>query len=164
MKSVAEGIDDFERAGLLALDPVRIDGVDEGDGVLLADAAGDLEGIVEVAVDGKNLCAVRDSLGELALSDAAVRHEDVGVEPAVGGVGGGRGAGISRGGANYLVRAGLGRTGDGDDHAPVLEGAGGIAHLQLEVELLAADTLDKAAGLHKRGIALTKGDAWGGFG
>ena len=38
---VAERVDDLEGGGLLALDAVRVDGVDERDRVLLGDPAGD---------------------------------------------------------------------------------------------------------------------------
>ena len=48
--------------------------------MLLADLAGDGEGVVEVAVDGEDLRAVSDGLGELALGDVAVGDEDVGFE------------------------------------------------------------------------------------
>lgn len=46
-----ERIDDFEGRGLLSLDAIRIDGVDERDWVLLSEFASDLKTIIEVSID-----------------------------------------------------------------------------------------------------------------
>ena len=57
--------------------------------MLLADTRAQAQGVVEVAADGDDLRAVGDALGELAPGDVAVGDDDVGVEAAVRGVGGG---------------------------------------------------------------------------
>ena len=155
---VAEGVDDLEGGRLLALDAVRVDGVHERDRVLLADVAREPQGVVEVAADVEDARAVGDRLGQLALRDVAVRDEDVGVEAAVGGVGGGGSAGVAGRGAEDGLGVRLEGLGDGDDHAAVFERARGVAHLELEVELAAADALVQAAGANERRVALAERD------
>ena len=97
---VAEGVDDLEGGGLLPLDAVGVDGVDEGDGMDVGDGQRQLQRDVEVAVDGDDAGAVRDGLRQLALRDAPLRHEDVDLQAAVGGEGGGGGAGVAGRGAH----------------------------------------------------------------
>ena len=98
------------------------------------------------------------SLSELSLRYVAVRDEDVSIEPAAGGVGGGRGTRVAGGGAEDGFRFGFKRLRYGDDHAAVFEGAGGIAHLQLEIQLPAADALVQTPRVNERRVALAQRD------
>ena len=73
VRRIAESVDDLERRRLLALDAVRVDGVDQRDGVLRAVLARQAQGVVEVAVNRDDLGAVSDALRQLAGRDAAAR-------------------------------------------------------------------------------------------
>jgi hypothetical protein len=71
---VPEQVDDLEGSGLLALQPDRVDGVDERDGVVPGEPLGHLEAVVEVAAHHDDLGAVQDRLGHLAGGDLALGH------------------------------------------------------------------------------------------
>ena len=86
---VAEDVDDLEGGGLLPLDPGRVDRVDQRDRVVLGQLAGEVEAVVEVAVDLQQLGAVHERLGQLAERDLALRHEHGADHPGPRGVGGG---------------------------------------------------------------------------
>src|SRR5207244_12082712 len=117
-------------------------------------------GVIEVPPHVENARAVGHGLSELSLRDVAVWDEDIGIEPAAGGVGRSGGAGVAGGGAEDSFGIGLQRLGDGDDHAAVFEGARGVAHLQLEVELAAAHAPLNSPRADKRRIALAEGNEW----
>ena len=98
---------------------------------------GQREAVVEVAVDLQQLGAVHERLGQLAQRDLALRHEHRAGQPGPGRVRGGGGAGVAGGGADDRLGALLDRLGDGHGHAPVLEGAGRVGALHLEVDVAA---------------------------
>ena len=72
----------------MAFEAVWIYRVDKRDRMLLADQAGQAERVIEITAHVEDAGAVGDGLRELAPGDVAMRHEDVGIEPAPGGVGG----------------------------------------------------------------------------
>ena len=164
VRSVTQLIDDLKGGGLLAFQAVGVDGVDERDGLAVADGAGEGEGVVEAAVDGEDAGAVGDGLSELALGDGAGGDEDVDAQAVAGGVGGGGGAGVASGGAEDGLMAGLDRLGDGEDHAAVLERSGGVAGFELEVDGGGGGAALEGGGADEGGIALAEGDAGGGGG
>ena len=161
---VAKLIDDLEGGGLLTLDAVGVDGVDEGDGMAVGELAGEGEGVVEGAVDGQDSRAMRDGLCELAFGDGAARNQDVDLESLAGGVSRGGGAGVAGGGAEHGFMAGLDGFGDGQDHAAILEGAGGIAGFELEVHGGGAGGALQRGGAEEGGGAFAEGDSWRGVG
>ena len=69
----AERVADLERRGLLALDPERVDRVDQRDRVVDGQLLREFEAVVEVAVDLQQLGAVHERLRELAERDLALR-------------------------------------------------------------------------------------------
>ena len=137
--SVAEFLDDLKGSGLLTLDAVGIDRVDDGEVTGLTEFADETEGVVEVAPDGDDGRPVDIGLDHLASGDAAGRKENGALHSGAGGVGGGRCGGISRGGAEDGMGSLLGGLGDCHRHASILEGAGGIESLVLHVDLAAGD-------------------------
>ena len=80
---VAEHLDDLERRGLLPLDAVVVDRVDEVHRVVGGELAGDVEAVVEVALHLQQLGVVRDGLAELAHRDLALGHEHDGRDAGV---------------------------------------------------------------------------------
>ena len=118
---VAEDIDDLEGGGLLALDAEGIDGIDDGDGLGLADLADEPQGIVEIAVDGDDVGAVHEGLGELAHRDFAGGQQDDAGDAGARGVGGGGGGGVAGGSADDRLGAVLDRLRYGHGHAAILE-------------------------------------------
>ena len=71
----SERVDDLEGRGLLALDPVGVDRVDQRHRELVGQAAGQPQAVVEVALDLQQPGAVHQRLGQLAGGDLAVRHQ-----------------------------------------------------------------------------------------
>ena len=123
--------------GLLALEAERVDRVDQRDRVvvLLGQRPDDPERLVEVAVDGDDPRAGDERLEQLADRDLARRQDDDDLEPGGRAVGRGRGRGVAGRGADDRPGAVLERLGDGHDHAPVLERAGRVLALDLEVQV-----------------------------
>ncbi|OPZ92262.1 MAG: hypothetical protein BWY73_00877 [candidate division TA06 bacterium ADurb.Bin417] len=154
---VAQAVDDLEGAGLLPLDPVGVDRVDQGDRVPVAEGAYQLQGLVEVALDLDHPGAVDEGLGQLAEGDLAGGDDYQRLESGPGGVGGRRGRGVAGRGADDRLLALLPGLGDGQGHAPVLEGAGRVAAFKLEVEFQAEAGADGDRG-DERGVALQQGD------
>ena len=137
-------------AGLLALDPVRVDRVDHRHRRPLAELADDGQGLVEVAPDLEHPGAVDEGLGQLAEGDVAVGDEHGAGQAGPGGVGGGRGRGVARGGAHDRLRPLLHRLGDGHGHAPVLERAGRVGPSTLSYT--SAPTRSESRGAGSRGV------------
>ena len=137
VRRVAEGVHDLEGSRLLALDARRVDAVDQRDGVVLGELAGQLQAVVEVALDLQQPCAVRQRLRHLAERDLALRHQHGADHPGAHGVGGGGRAGVAGRRADDRVGALLSGLGDRERHAAVLEGAGRVGALDLEVHVAA---------------------------
>ena len=98
---VAEHFDDLERRGLLALETIRIDRIDDGDRLGLADLAHEPQRVVEIAVDGHDLRAIHEGLRELAESDLARRQQDDAGDARARRIGRRRGAGVAGAGADH---------------------------------------------------------------
>ena len=154
---LAELLDDLEGGGLLAFDPVRVDRVDELDRVLLGELADDRQGVVEVALQGDDAGAVHQRLGELADRDLALRDDHRAAHAGARGVGGGAGRGVAGRGADHRLRPAPLRPRDGDRHPPVLEAAGRVRPLELEVGA-GADPLREPRRLDQRRRALLEAD------
>ena len=76
VRRVTERVDDLERAGLLALDPVRVDRVHDGHRSLVdRESRTIVERLVEVPADLQHLRAVDERLRELAERDVAFGDE-----------------------------------------------------------------------------------------
>ena len=107
--------------------------------VLFGQAADDVQGLVEVAIDGDDLRPGDERLEQLAERDLALGQDDDDVQPGGGAVGRGRGRGVAGRRADDGPCTGLDGLGDGHDHAPVLERAGRVLALDLEVQVRGAD-------------------------
>ena len=153
---VAEHVDDLERRRLLALDAELVDAVDQAHRVVDRQLAGQREAVVEVALDLQQLGAVHERLGQLAHRDLALRHEDGAGDAGARGVGGGAGAGVAGGGADDRLRALLDGLADGHRHAAVLERAGRVGALDLEVDV-APGAAGELRRRQQRGVALLQG-------
>src|SRR5512135_1396719 len=151
----AEGVDDLERGGLLPLDAQRVDRVDQRHRVVQGEVAGQGEAVVERAGHLQQRGAVHERLGELAECDLALGHEDCAGQPGPGGVRGGAGAGVAGGGADDCARVLPEGPADRHRHPAVLERAGGVGALDLEVHL-AASQLGQVPGGHQRSTALAQ--------
>ncbi len=150
---VAERVAHLEGGGLLAVDAVGVDRVDQRRRVVLRQRAAQVEAVVEVALHLQQLRAVNERLRQLAERDLALGHEDRAGQPALGGVGGGARAGVAGARADDGLGAGLHRLADRHRHAAVLERPGRVGALDLEPDLR-ADQLGQHAGVDERGAAL----------
>ena len=153
VEAVAELVDDLERGGLLALEPERVDGVDERDRMARGQLAHERERLVEVAAQRDHARAVHQRLGQLAGGDLAVGHDHGARQAGARGVGGGAGRRVAGRGADHRLGAVAHGGRDRAGHAPVLERAGRVRALELEPHL-GADPLGDALGEHQRGRAL----------
>ena len=154
---LAEHVDDLEGAGLLALDAVGVDRVDDGDRQVLGQFARQVERLVEVAADLQHLRAVDDGLGQFALGDLALGDQDDAVHAGLAGVGRGRGRRIAgRSADDGLGAVGLG-LGDRHRHAAVLERTRGIESLELQPDVR-AETLRESLGVEQRRVPFLQRD------
>ena len=154
---VAEEVDDLERRGLLALEPDRVDRVDQGDGVLPGQPLGQPEAGVEVAADHDHPGAVQDRLRHLAGGDLALGDQHQRGEPGLRGVRRHRGRGVAGRGADDRLGAVVDGHRDGGGHAAVLERAGRVVALDLEPDLGAGQP-GEPLGVDQRGAALAQRD------
>ena len=153
---LAELLDHLERRGLLALDPVRVDRVDELDRVLLRELADERERVVEVAADGDHARAVHQRLRELADRDLALGHDHGAAHPGPRGVGGGAGRRVAGRGADHGLGPPPRGPRDRDGHPPVLERARRVRAFELQ-EDPRADALGDHGRLDERRRALVEG-------
>ena len=154
---VAQDVDDLERGGLLPLDPVLVDAVDQADRVVDRQLAGQREAVVEVALDLQQLGAVHQRLGQLAGGDLPLWDQDGADQAGAGGVRGGAGAGVAGGGADDRLGALLDGLGDGHRHPAVLERPGRVGALDLEPDV-AAGALGQLRRVHERRPSLVERD------
>ena len=86
----------------------------------------------------------------LPVGDLALRQDDDDLEPGGRAVRRGRGRGVAGRGAHDRPGARLGGLGDGHDHAPVLERAGRVLALHLEVQVGEAERVAQPTGADQR--------------
>ena len=157
-----------------AMTSVVVEGVDEGHGFGVADAAGLGVGLVVVG-------AVEDDLGAEVAGGGDLderrgeRHDDDGADAALGGVVGDA-LGVVAGGGGDDAAGGLvgSEGGDAVERAALLEGAGHLQVLELEVDLAAGEAgedlrvraggeVDGAADAFACGLDVGEGDVEGVF-
>src|SRR5579875_748717 len=132
MGGVAEDVADLESCRFLPLDPVRVDGVDDGDGGTVAEGTHEIQSSVEIATYLQHTRPVNQRLRQLAEGDETVGYQHRAGEAGPAGVGGRRRRSVARAPAHHRPGALFHRLGNGDGHAPVLEGAGGIGAFHLQ--------------------------------
>ena len=154
---LAELLDDLERRGLLALEAVLVDGVDERDRLAVGERAHERQRLVEVAAQGDHARAVHERLGELALGDLALRHDHRAGQAAARGVGGGARGGVAGRGADDGLGALAHGGADGARHAAILERAGRVEALELQPHL-GLHELGEVRRVDERGAALAERD------
>src|SRR5207248_6433022 len=143
--------------GLLPGDANRVDRIDQRDRIVDRGLAGQLEAIVEVAVDLQDPRAVQDGLRELAHRDLALGHQDGAGEPGARGIRGRGGRSVAGGRADDRLEPAGQRVRDGHGHPAVLERAGRVGALDLEVDL-AAGQLGQVRRGQQRRVALAERD------
>ena len=164
VRGPAEIVTDLERGGLLPLEPMRVDRVDQRDRVVrpVDQVAHDPQGDVEVPVDGDHPRTGDERLEQLAHRDLAAGQDDHDLQPGGRAVRRRRGGGVPGRGAHDGTRPGLEGLAHGDDHAPVLEAPGRVGALDLEVQVGQAQLATKVAGVDQRRPALAEGRVRGG--
>ena len=137
---------------------IRVDGVDQRDGREVGgELAGQLQAVVEVAVDLDDLRAVHDRLRELAHRDLALRDQHRAGDAGAGRIRRGRRRRVARRRAQHGLLAAGHRFGDGHRHAAVLERARRVEPLDLEMHC-AAGVFGQPRRWDQRGAALEQGD------
>ena len=126
-------LDHLEGGGLLALQPVGVDRVEQRHRAPLDQLPHQPQRVVEAALHRDHAGAADLGLGQLAAGDGALRQHHRQPDPGAAAVGGGRGRRVAGRGADGVGRPLLERLGDGHRHAPVLERAGRVQSLVLEV-------------------------------
>jgi hypothetical protein len=153
----AQFVEHLEGGGLLPLEPVRVDRVDERDRVALRELAHEQERLVEVAAQRDHLRAVHQRLGELAGRDLALRHDHRAGQPGARRVGRRARRRVARRRADDRLGALAHGRRHRAGHPAVLEGAGRVRALELEPHL-GARALGHPLGEHERRRALLERD------
>ncbi len=156
---VGELVHYLEQHRLLALRPVRVDRVEQVQPPLLGHPPGEGQRVVEVAVDGQHLGAEEQRLRQLAHGYLTAREEHRALDPGLRGVRRQRGRRVPGGRAPDDLRAELHRVRHADGHPAVLERAGGVEPLELDVRLLDADLRGQGVHAVQGGAALLYRDA-----
>ena len=153
----AELVADLEGGRLLALDPVRVDRVDELDRVLLRELADDPSASSKLprsAITRAPCISAWASLPIAILPSGTITAPRM---PGPGRVGGGARSGVPGRGADHGLGARALRPRDRHRHPPVLEAAGRVRALELE-QHPGADPLGEHRRLDQRRRALVQGD------
>ena len=159
VRSISEGVDDFECSSLLTLQAIGIHRIHESDRVCLGSLPDDVQCPVEVAADGQDLSAVDESLSQFSLGNVPIRDQNEGPHAAATGVGGGGGTCVARAGADHRFTTGFLRFADGHGHATVLEGSGGVQAVVFHEHLhTVPDSFGDAWDRDQRCGAFTKSD------
>ncbi len=154
VRRITQRIADLEGRRLLTLDPHRVDGIHHLDQPRLAQLAHDPQGIVEIAADGHRRRPVHQRLSQLAQRDLTLRQQDDALQPGTGRIRRGRGRCVPRRGTHHRLRSTLQGLRDGHGHSPVLERAGRVQGLVLQVQFKPpANGADKSGRRHQRRVA-----------
>ncbi|MBA7571313.1 hypothetical protein ES708_13072 [subsurface metagenome] len=154
--SFTQIIDNLEGSCFLPLDTVGVERVDQRDGVLLGESEHYLQSLVEVAVDSHDFSPVDNRLSHLAQRNLAFGDNDYGFDAVARGISRRRGAGVARGSAHQSPAALFQRLSHRHHHTPVLERAGGVAALQLEIKLADSQFFLQLSAPHQRGVPLAQ--------
>ena len=149
---------DLEGGRLLPLDPIRVDGVDQLDRVALGQLADDPERVVEVAADRDHARAVHQRLGELADRDLALGDDHGPAQSGPGRVGGGACGRVAGRRADHGLGAVLDGARDGNGHPAVLERAGRVGALDLQIHPGADALRDQRSGKQGRAALVERDD------
>ncbi len=142
-----ELLERLERDCLLPFDTERVDGVQQVDSEFMADILHQAHGVVEIAGDLKRDSAVCQRLCKLPVGDLAFGNEDHGFHAADRRIGRHAGAGVAGGGARDRFGMEQFRRARATGHAAVLETAGGVFALMLEIKI--AETRPCAGGTRR---------------
>jgi hypothetical protein len=151
-------LDHLEGGGLLALEAVGVDGVQEVDGELLDQFAKDFDASVEVGFELDGEGAVVHRLREFAPGDLSFGDEDDAAETGAGGVGSHGGGGVACGGAGNPLEATLRGNRERGGHAGVLEGARRVHALMLGEEPVDTGGFGAPGKIVEGGVAFAEGD------
>jgi hypothetical protein len=132
-------LDNLEGGGLLSLDAVGIDRVDDCKVTGLSQLAHESQGVVKISPNGNDSRSIDIGLDHLASGDTSRRKKDGALHSGTCGIGGGGSGGIAGGGAEDGMGTLLGGLGDRHGHAPILERAGRIQSLVFDIDLTAGD-------------------------
>ena len=158
VRSPAEHIHDLEGGRFLTFDAGWVHRVDQLDlGPLGGGLASQFEAVVEVALHLDDLRAVHHGLGEFAHCDLALGDEDRARDACAGCVRGGRGRGVPGGRAQHRGLPVVDGVAHGHRHPTVLERAGRVEALHLEVHLAPGDLGQVRCGDQRR-ATLEQGD------
>ena len=161
IRSAAQGFDDLEGRGLLALQAERVDRVDDGDRGVVGDFLHQPHAVIEVALNLQHLGAMNHGLRQLAERDLAVGNQHEAGDAGAGRISRRRRRGVAGGGADDGPAARLDRLGHRHGHAAILEGAGGVQALEFHEQLdVLADQPGNVDQLNQRRVALVKADGW----
>ena len=152
-----ELLEHFKADRLLPFDPERVDRVEQIDVQFVADLLDQRHRIVEVAADLQRFAAEGERLGELAVRDLAFGDEDHRTESGNRRVAGHRCTGVAGAGAGDGFRSVESGGGGAAGHAAILEAAGGVFALMLELEVPEPGVDARLARVVEAGVALLPG-------
>ena len=135
LRCVPEVFDDLPGRGLLPLEPVRIEVVDQRDRMLVAHQPHHPQRVVERAVDLDDRGAGDLRLSQLALRDLAAGNDHDAADTRARRVGGSGGGGVAGGRADHRLHAVLLGGRERGGHAAVLERTRRVEPLVLEIEV-----------------------------
>src|SRR5665213_163512 len=124
---------------------------------MLGELSREVERLIEVAANLKNLRAVDDRLGQFAERDLALGDEDHALHVGLGRVRGRRGGRVARRATDHGLRALRLRLGDRHGHATILKRSRGVEPLVLQPDVR-FESLRESIGVKKRRVSLLQGD------
>ena len=157
-RTPGELLEQLEHDRLLALEPERVDGVEQVDAQPLARLLHQPETVVEAARGPGASARRRRATAPASRWPRSRGHQHQGGEARLRRIRGERGRGVAGGGAGHGARADPKGLGDADRHAPVLERAGRVVTLVLEQQPFGAAPAGPAPRGGERRVPLGMGD------
>lgn len=143
---VSELVHDLEEDGLLSLGPVRVDGVEQIELLLLGHPPRESQSVIEVAVDGQDLGSEEQGLGQLAHGDLPRRKEHGALHACLGRIRRESRGRVTGGCASDDLGSELVGAGDPDGHSAVLERTCGVEALELDERVHDSDLCSEGPG------------------
>ena len=152
-----QNFNDLECGGFLAFDPVRINRVDDGDGMAIRNFAHQSQRDIEIAAHRNHLGAAHERLGQFAQGDFPPGQKHGAGDADAGGISRGRGRGVAGGSANDGLGPLFNRARNRHGHSPVLEGSRRIQPFVFEIDLCGrSNFLAQARRKNERGVAFVE--------
>ncbi|MBA7649090.1 hypothetical protein ES703_56884 [subsurface metagenome] len=155
--TITQYINYLKSTGCLPFNPVGVDGVDNFHRKGSDEIANNLQRLIEIALNRDHLGSTRRDMRQLPQGNLSLRQEHNAAQTGPGSIGGSGSSRVSRRGAYYRPGALFHGLRYCQGHTAILERTGGVAPLDLEINL-SANLLRQRGRREQRRVSLPQGN------